>query len=233
MRPSLSYKSMVITLKPNQVNMATRIQNTNTTYNKDTTARKEMLLTTFAEKLYTETHLAFREMIDTDSSHIIVAKFCLPNQGATAGEAYWSGEDDATKNGIPIVMLLQGERDREKGTLHPERLPGGKTAIDVVNERLDEANALSSLSLIFDKRSKELHVYLYDHQKRSAFDEFVEQKKQERPPRQPREPRESQTEKAKPNMSEWITSKLKKHEIPESQPKTEQDGFQMVQRRRK
>jgi hypothetical protein len=218
--------------------MATRIQNRiqNKTLNKDAIekiiARKQELLTSFTEKLFDETHKTFQEMVGPEGhgDFNLVAKFCLPNQGASPRATYWTGSnDDATKNGIPIVMFLQGDLDREDGTLHPERLPGGKTAIQLVNERLDKADARCSITLFFDKRSKELHVFLYDHDHKAEFDAFIAKKKQERPPREPSAPA---TEKPKTQLNEWVANKLKQHLGVD--PRTLDDdnsGFQEVRRR--
>ena len=198
--------------------------------------RKHKLLTTFANTLYDETRQAFQEMTIEGTNNIMVAKFCLPNQGAPPRATYWTGNvtDDGTKNGVPIVMLLQGERDRETGALHPERLPGGKSAIQLVNERLEKEDAKCSIDLYFEKRTKDLQIYLFDnaHSERVEWSAFLEKKKQERPVR-PNLKKQPAADQRAP-INEWVSAKLKEkqEQVSAAVEADEEEGFQVVQTRR-
>jgi len=203
----------------------TQTQARSNTAIKQAMARKQQLLDTFVERLLEETYAAFREM-DGVASHNLVIKFSLPNQASATSGAYWSGSDsaDSTKNGIPIVMLLQGERDRETGKLHPERLPGGKTAIQLLNERLVVLAAPCSVELLFDKRSKELEVYVFDHERVPEWEDFKTKK-----------PRQQFISSQPPMMDErrTISDYMPASAQKEEPPAEDDDGFQEVRRRRK
>jgi hypothetical protein len=224
--------------------MAFRIQNRSAATPRTTAhvdqiiERKHKLLTTFADTLYEETRQAFKEMTAEGINNIIVAKFCLPNQGAPPRATYWTGNvaDDGTKNGVPIVMLLQGERDRETGTVHPERLPGGKSAIQLVNERLDKEETKCSIELYFEKRTKDLQIYLFDnsHAERVEWAAFLEKKKQERPARPKKQPAADRAP-----INEWVSAKFKEQQEQDTASTAaaveadEEEGFQVVQTRRR
>lgn len=64
----------------------------------------------------------------------------LPNADCPAEEKYFAGLDangrlkDASRNALPTVMLVQGVRPRDGGDPDPTKLPGGKSALQLVND---------------------------------------------------------------------------------------------------
>lgn len=125
-------------------------------------ARKSELMNSFCTRLETESGVIYREIVG-HKAFARVSTFKLPGQACDSTAMFWAGEGiDPSKNGVPIVSLLQGERDRDTNLLHPERLPGGKTAIQQVNSRLAKQDAPYAVSLVFIKSTKELEVYVID-----------------------------------------------------------------------
>jgi hypothetical protein len=178
------------------------------TTNHKATQRKQELMTTYVEALLDEAKIAFTELDQNKWAYNRIAKFNLPGSGAPAKTTYWTLPSDP-EHGVPFVLLLQGERDRETGQLHPERLPGGKTAIQLLNQRLNEIDAPAGVQLLFEKSSKELHVYIVDLDRMDDWEAFVKQ--QSVPAPSTRKPAPKPQVKAPAEVDE--------------------DGFQMVRRK--
>jgi hypothetical protein len=146
-------------------------------------ARKQELMTSFVDALFSETKVALTELIHHKWPYNRVGQFTLPGSSASPNTTYWADPADP-HNGVPIVLLLQGERDRETGVLHPERLPGRKTAVQLLNDRLNAIDAPVGAQLLFEKSTKELHLYIIDLDHMDKWEEFIVKStvpKQERP----------------------------------------------------
>jgi hypothetical protein len=71
---------------------------------------------------------------------------------------HWSGPgQDPSTGGAPIVLLLQGPRGSD-GKVRPWRLPGGKTAVTLAQEILDEHGADIKLDCRFNSMTKTIDV---------------------------------------------------------------------------
>lgn len=76
---------------------------------------------------------------------------------------HWAGRGvDPSKEGLPIVMLLQGVREQTGSgpRLRPDLLAGGKTALEIAQRKLEEADAGNHVRLdcSFNSKSKSLIV---------------------------------------------------------------------------
>jgi hypothetical protein len=71
---------------------------------------------------------------------------------------HWAGPDaDPSKDGVPIVMLLQGVREHTKGgpRLRPDLLAGGKTALQLAQDKLAGP---ARLDCAFNAKNKSLII---------------------------------------------------------------------------
>lgn len=71
---------------------------------------------------------------------------------------HWAGPDtDPSKDGVPIVMLLQGVREHTKGgpRLRPDLLAGGKTALQLAQDKL---TGPARLDCAFNAKNKSLII---------------------------------------------------------------------------
>jgi hypothetical protein len=134
--------------------------------------RKQELMNSFVDALFDEAKIAFQELEQNKWPYNRIAQFHLPGSGGPANLTYWTDPSDP-QQGVPIVLLLQGERDRETGELHPERLPSGKTAIQLLNNRLNDVDAPAGAQLLFEKSTKELHLYVVDLDRMDEWTEFI------------------------------------------------------------
>ena len=124
-------------------------------------ARNAELMKSFCAALEEETHKMYNAIAGC-APFGVVGNFKLPGQGEPVS-TFWGGEGvEPTKSGVAIVYLLQGERDQDTKMLHPERLPGGKTAIRHVNDSLAKKDLPYAITLVFTKSTKDLDVYVVD-----------------------------------------------------------------------
>jgi hypothetical protein len=135
--------------------------------------RKQELMNSFVDALFNDAKISWKEMDQNKWAYNRIAAFSLPGSGAQTTMTYWTDPSDP-QQGVPIVLLLQGERDRETGELHPERLPGGKTAIQLLDDRLNEVDAPAGVQLLFEKSTKELHVYIVDLDRMDEWTTFIQ-----------------------------------------------------------
>jgi len=109
-----------------------------------------------------------------ESGKMTLATVTLPGQGRPE-QCYFSGlnadgsEKDPRVRGLPLVMIIQGARTATG--YNPSLLPGGKTALDKINEAdgvepgtrfLDEMYGRTDVRLIhtWDPRAKTVSVVL-------------------------------------------------------------------------
>jgi hypothetical protein len=111
----------------------------------------------------------------TDCAFWKIASFTLPtpdNRRENPNQCYWTAPGgDIRKDAVPCVMLLQGPRDPETNKLHPERLPGGKTAVQLVDQSLKSKGW--GLRLIFNGKDKTLNLYVVDLSRESEFKKIM------------------------------------------------------------
>jgi hypothetical protein len=117
---------------------------------------------------------------------------------------HWSGQgQDPSTGGAPIVLLLQGPRGPD-GKVRPWRLTGGKTAVDLAQQILDEHEAEMKLDCRFNSATKTIDVtaiwieedWCTFLAKRASFN-----RRDARPPRDDR-PRDDRPRDARPLREE-------------------------------
>ena len=139
-----------------------------------------------------------------------IVHFYLPGQGKNPERTHWSGsEGDPTTGGFPIVMLLQGPRDRQTGRLRPDKLPNGKTAVDLLNQYLEQEGVSFGVELLFEKTNKKLMLYLVDLEQFDQWQDFLA--KTARASKKPATEQVQATEEPEMSLDEW---RFKKFGIP-------------------
>jgi hypothetical protein len=113
--------------------------------------------------------LSFRDhllsRIPEQMHHIaLLGKYFLPGTlKATPEQCYWAAGGDPSRDGTPVVQLLQGVRDSVTGEVHPEWLWQGKTVIDQVNLKL--VDTPYKAEAIFFPRDKCFEIYVHNGSK--------------------------------------------------------------------
>ncbi len=136
--------------------------------------RQKDLLTSLAEELVELTDVKTREAAEKGHGYTKVAEYFLPgfdkveNGNETVAVprnppelTHWAGRGvDPTKDGVPIVMLLQGirEQTKEGPRLRPDLLPGGKTAWQLAQATLEERDHDARLDCSFNSKRKSLII---------------------------------------------------------------------------
>ncbi len=136
--------------------------------------RQKSLLVSLAEELVELTDIKTREAAEKGHGYTKVAEYFLPGFDKHEHEnetvavprnlpelTHWAGRGvDPTKDGVPIVMLLQGVREQTKAgpRLRPDLLPGGKTAWQLAQSMLDERDHDARLDCSFNSKRKSLII---------------------------------------------------------------------------
>lgn len=136
--------------------------------------RQKDLLKSLAEELVELTDIKTREAAEKGHGYTKVAEYFLPgfdkheleNETVAVPRnppefTHWAGRGvDPTKDGVPIVMLLQGVREQTKEgpRLRPDLLPGGKTAWQIAQSMLDEREHDARLDCSFNSKRKSLII---------------------------------------------------------------------------
>ena len=136
--------------------------------------RQKDLLKSLAEELVELTDVKTREAAEKGHGYTKVAEYFLPgfdkheleNETVAVPRnppefTHWAGRGvDPTKDGVPIVMLLQGVREQTKEgpRLRPDLLPGGKTAWQIAQSMLDERDHDARLDCSFNSKRKSLII---------------------------------------------------------------------------
>jgi hypothetical protein len=136
--------------------------------------RQKSLLVSLAEELVELTDVKTREAAEKGHGYTKVAEYFLPGFDKQEHEneivavprnppelTHWAGRGvDPTKDGVPIVMLLQGVREQTKSgpRLRPDLLPGGKTAWQLAQSMLDERDHDARLDFSFNSKRKSLII---------------------------------------------------------------------------
>jgi hypothetical protein len=165
----------------------------------ETAQRKERqlnMLTSFADHLVKLTNEKSEAAAAKGYGWIKLAEYYLPgfDKIEANGEivlvprhppefTHWAGaESDPAANGTPIVMLLQGIREHTKDgpRLRPDFLVGGKTSLELAQEKLSPT---TRLDCAFNPKTKSLiitAVWIEDD-----WAEFKARRQQQRQQRQP------------------------------------------------
>ncbi len=136
--------------------------------------RQKDLLTSLAEELVELTDVKTREAAEKGHGYTKVAEYFLPGFDKVEHDSetvavprnppeltHWAGRGvDPTKDGVPIVMLLQGVREQTKEgpRLRPDLLPGGKTAWQIAQSMLEERDHDARLNCSFNSKRKSLII---------------------------------------------------------------------------
>ena len=136
--------------------------------------RQKDLLKSLAEEIVDLTDVKTREAAEKGHGYTKVAEYFLPGFDKHEHEnetvavprnppefTHWAGRGvDPTKDGVPIVMLLQGVREQTKEgpRLRPDLLPGGKTAWQIAQSILDERDHDARLDCSFNSKRKSLII---------------------------------------------------------------------------
>ena len=136
--------------------------------------RQKDLLKSLAEEIVELTDVKTREAAEKGHGYTKVAEYFLPGFDKHEHEnetvavprnppefTHWAGRGvDPTKDGVPIVMLLQGVREQTKEgpRLRPDLLPGGKTAWQIAQSMLDERDHDARLDCSFNSKRKSLII---------------------------------------------------------------------------
>ena len=133
--------------------------------------KARITMTSFCDELYKVAKAGRLDAQANDLAYLQVGSFTLPtkqNREENPARCYWAPPDcDIRKDGTPCVMLLQGPRNPETGTLHPEKLWGGKTAVQNIDEVLKPSGW--GLRLVFQGKEQLLKVYVVDLKRESEF----------------------------------------------------------------
>jgi hypothetical protein len=145
-------------------------------------ARQLQMLTSFADNLVALTNEASIVAAQKGYGWTKVVEYYLPgfDKVETDGEiqtiprhsaefTHWAGIGvNPTKDAVPIVMLLQGVRERTKTgyILRPDLLSGGKTSLQIAQEKLSAVN----LDCSFNVKKKSLIITaIWNHAEWDAF----------------------------------------------------------------
>ena len=109
----------------------------------------------FTEAIYEQLTIAMQT--DPSARLHLILEFKLPGEGP-AEYCYFPAT-----NGVPIVLMLQGPQNPNLGNKpDPNLLPGKKTAIMLLNEKLEaDSSPLGEWGarLLFNKKTRSLMIY--------------------------------------------------------------------------
>ena len=143
--------------------------------------RQKALLESLADELVELTDIKTREAAEKGHGYTKVAEYFLPGfnkfeqkspEHADQTETvmvprnppettHWAGRGvDPSKDGLPIVMLLQGVREQTPSgpQLRPDLLPGGKTAWQIAQSKLEYQDSEVRLDCSFNSKQKSLII---------------------------------------------------------------------------
>jgi len=143
--------------------------------------RQKALLESLADELVELTDIKTREAAEKGHGYTKVAEYFLPGfnkfeqkspEHADQTETvmvprnppettHWAGRGvDPSKDGLPIVMLLQGVREQTPSgpQLRPDLLPGGKTAWQIAQSKLEAQDSEVRLDCSFNSKQKSLII---------------------------------------------------------------------------
>lgn len=108
-------------------------------------------IASFTDAIYEQMELALRDTPAAKSFCLL--KFNLPGQGV---------EEYCYFEGVPIVLMLQGPKSEATGKPDPLLLPGHKSVISLVNNKLSESKGVLGdwgVRLLFNRADRTLQIF--------------------------------------------------------------------------